>query len=101
MTMSSGWRCLCAAVLALPFCAGYDANAQSSLRPPNFKVDPTWPTIPNHWVLGEVTSISVDRNDNIWVLHVPQSVPEDQRANAAPPVRADADAPDQYPRLSP
>jgi hypothetical protein len=49
-------------------------------------VDPTWPTIPNDWVLGEVTSVSVDRDDNIWVLHVPQSIPEDRRANAAPPV---------------
>ena len=62
------------------------ARAQSAPRPPEFKVDPTWPQIPNNWVLGEVTSISVDRHDNIWVLHVPQSVPEAQRANAAPPV---------------
>jgi hypothetical protein len=55
-------------------------------RAPEFRVDPTWPTIPNGWVLGEVTSISVDRNDDVWVLHVPQSIPEDKRANAAPPV---------------
>jgi len=72
--------------LALPVYVGHEAHAQSSPRPPEFKADPTWPTIPNNWVLGEVTSISVDRNDNIWVLHVPQSVPEAQRANAAPPV---------------
>ena len=63
-----------------------EAHAQDDLRPPEFTVDPTWPTIPSDWVLGEVTSISVDRNDNIWVLHVPQSIPEEQRANAAPPV---------------
>jgi len=49
-------------------------------------VDPNWPTIPNNWVLGEVTSISVDKQDHIWVLHVPQSIPDTQRANAAPPV---------------
>ncbi len=49
-------------------------------------MDPAWPSIPNNWVLGEVTSISVDSKDHIWVLHVPQSVPEAQRANAAPPV---------------
>jgi hypothetical protein len=55
-------------------------------KPPVFELDPNWPSIPNHWVLGEVTSISVDRNDHIWVLHVPQSVPAAQRANAAPPV---------------
>ena len=71
--------------LLLPVYVGC-AHAQSTPRPPEFRVDPTWPTIPNNWVLGEVTSISVDRNDNIWVLHVPQSIPEDKRANAAPPV---------------
>src|SRR5580765_8122559 len=53
---------------------------------PTFAVDPSWPSIPNNWVLGEVTSISVDRKDHIWVLHVPQSIPEAQRPNAAPPV---------------
>jgi hypothetical protein len=53
---------------------------------PVFEVDPAWPVIPNNWVLGEVTSISVDRRDHIWVLHVPQSIPEAQRGNAAPPV---------------
>jgi hypothetical protein len=73
-------------MLAVAMCVSYESAAQSSLRPPEFEVDPTWPTIPNDWVLGEVTSISVDRNDNIWVLHVPQSIPEDKRANSAPPV---------------
>src|ERR1700693_1881220 len=58
------------------------------LKAPAFELDPEWPSIPNHWVLGEVTSISVDRKDHIWVLHVPQSIPQAQRANAAPPVLA-------------
>jgi hypothetical protein len=62
------------------------ARQASTLRTPSFQVDPKWPTIPNNWVLGEVTSISVDKRDHIWVLHVPQSIPEAQRANAAPPV---------------
>jgi hypothetical protein len=62
-----------------------EIGAQSLPEAPQFRVDPNWPQIPNNWVLGEVTSISVDRNDHIWVLHVPQSIPEAQRANAAPP----------------
>jgi DNA-binding beta-propeller fold protein YncE len=37
-------------------------------------------------VLGEVTSIAVDPSDHIWVLHRPNSIPADRRANAAPPV---------------
>jgi hypothetical protein len=51
------------------------AQQASALKVPTFELDAKWPTIPNNWVLGEVTSISVDRNDNIWVLHVPQSIP--------------------------
>jgi DNA-binding beta-propeller fold protein YncE len=45
-----------------------------------------WPTIPNDWVLGEVTSIAVDSRDHIWVLHRPRSIPAEKRAQAAPPV---------------
>jgi DNA-binding beta-propeller fold protein YncE len=81
------WRYGCAAVmLAQCVCMSGQAHAQSDVRPPEFTVDPTWPTVPNDWVLGEVTSVAVDRNDNVWVLHVPQSVPEAERARAAPPV---------------
>ena len=62
------------------------AQQPGTLRPPTFTVDPAWPSIPNNWVLGEVTSIATDSRDHIWVLHVPGSIPESQRANAAPPV---------------
>src|SRR5262249_16658996 len=74
------------AVALLIATASLDIGAQSLPKAPQISVDPNWPQIPNNWVLGEVTSISVDRNDRIWVLHVPQSIPEAQRANAAPPV---------------
>src|SRR5438132_2846525 len=62
------------------------ASAQTDSRPPRFEPDRGWPTIPNNWVLGEVSSIAVDSHDRIWVLHRPRSVPAEQRANAAPPV---------------
>jgi len=55
-------------------------------RTPTFTVDPTWPSIPNNWVLGEVTSIATDSRDHIWVLHRPRSIPAEKRAQAAPPV---------------
>ena len=63
-----------------------DGQQATSQRPPTFQVDPSWPTIPSDWVLGEVTSIAVDASDHIWVLHRPRSIPEDQRSGAAPPV---------------
>ena len=81
------WPYVCAALLTLCGVRLLDnAQARSCSAPTRFEVDPNWPSIPNNWVLGEVTSIAVDRNDHIWVLHVPQSIPEAQRANAAPPV---------------
>jgi hypothetical protein len=73
------------AVLALACLSLAPAGAQQ-VKAPSFELDPNWPQIPNNWVLGETTSISVDSHDHIWVLHVPQSIPEAQRANAAPPV---------------
>ena len=62
------------------------ARQGATPRPPMFQVDPKWPTIPNNWVLGEVTSIAVDTRDHIWVLHRPASIPADRRPQAAPPV---------------
>ena len=53
---------------------------------PTFEVDPSWPTMPNNWVLGQVSSVTVDGRDHVWVLHRPRTVPDDQASNAAPPV---------------
>jgi hypothetical protein len=85
MNKTLRWGLLVCAAATL-WLGGHTWAQESKLRVPEFKVDPAWPSIPNNWVLGEVTSISVDRKDHIWVLHVPQSIPEAQRANAAPPV---------------
>ena len=83
----SWWRGR-AAILLVAACAGAVTVAQqsSTAKPPAFEVDPAWPSIPNGWVLGEVTSIATDARGHIWVLHRPRSIPADRRANAAPPV---------------
>ena len=52
---------------------------------PTFAVDSSWPTIPNDWVLGQVSSVTVDGRDHVWVLHRPRTV-EDGQGTAAPPV---------------
>jgi hypothetical protein len=39
---------------------------------PKFEVDPYWPKpLPNHWVLGQTIGVSVDSNDNVWIIHRP------------------------------
>jgi hypothetical protein len=76
----------CAALVGAWCVIAVAQQTTSALRPPMFEVDPAWPSIPNNWVLGEVSSIAVDSKDHIWVLHRPRSIPADKRANAAPPV---------------
>jgi len=57
-----------------------------SPRMPVFEVDPSWPKLPNNWVMGTVSSVTVDRHDHIWILQRPGSVPDSLKARAAPPV---------------
>lgn len=76
------------AALLGTFLAAPTALAQSGIgiAAPSFEFDAGWPTVPDQWVLGEVTSIAVAADDHVWVLHRPRSIPEDQRDRAAPPV---------------
>jgi len=59
-------------------------GASSAL--PTFVKDAGWGTLPNDWVLGTVSGVSVDAQDNVWVLHRPRSVPAEQAHRAAPAV---------------
>src|SRR6478735_9876129 len=63
------------------------AGAQGpARRMPVFEVDPSWPKLPNNWVVGVVSSVAVDRQDHVWILHRPRTVPEGMKDRAAPPV---------------
>ena len=53
---------------------------------PIFEVDSAWPTVPAQWKLGDPSSIAIDAQDNVWVLHRPRTLPPDQAGMAAPPV---------------
>ena len=53
---------------------------------PVFQVDPSWPKLPNNWVLGVTSAVATDSRDHVWILHRPRSVAENLRAQAAPPV---------------
>ena len=70
------------------------ASAQTSASVPVFDVDPRWPALPPQWTLGQVTGVTVDASDHVWVLHRPWSLTDDEKAQnpeaacctAAPPV---------------
>src|SRR5205085_3398085 len=70
----------------------------AAVMAPRFEVDPFWPKpLPNHWVLGQTIGVSVDAQDNVWIVHRPGSLeagethgttdpPTAQCCAAAPPV---------------
>jgi WD40 repeat protein len=42
---------------------------------PWFEVDPFWPkALPNHWILAMVIGLSMDAQDNVWIVHRPQTL---------------------------
>ena len=53
---------------------------------PIFEVDGAWPTVPAGLKLGAPSSMAIDAQDNVWVLHRPLTLPVDQAAMAAAPV---------------
>ena len=37
---------------------------------PRLQVDPLWPKpLPNHWLFGSITGVTVDAQDHVWVVH--------------------------------
>jgi DNA-binding beta-propeller fold protein YncE len=67
-----------------------EANAQSQSQPPRavptFAVEASWPKVPPQWKLGDASSIAIDAQDNVYVLHRPRTVKPEDAAKAAPPV---------------
>ena len=53
---------------------------------PVFEVDTAWPKVPAKWKLGDASSIAVDGQDNVWVLHRPRTLKPEEAAQAAPPI---------------
>ena len=46
------------------------ASPATRVQAPTFEVDPLWPKpLPNHWVLGWVTGVTVDEQDHVWIVH--------------------------------
>src|SRR5262245_8216593 len=53
---------------------------------PTSEADPTWPKVPEKWKLGDPSSLAIDAQDNVWLLHRPRTLPPEQASMAAPPV---------------
>jgi len=54
-----------------------DAKAQGAgdVMVPWFEADPYWPKpLPNRWILAMTIGLDVDKKDNVWVFHRPQTL---------------------------
>jgi DNA-binding beta-propeller fold protein YncE len=46
------------------------AQAKAAVQAPRFEVDPMWPKpLPNHWVMGNVIGVGVDKQDHVYIIH--------------------------------
>ncbi len=54
---------------------------------PRFKVDAAWPTLPDDMMLGQVSGVAVDRDDDVWIIHRPHSLgPTENGLAQTPPI---------------
>ena len=63
-----------------------NAVAQDAAGIPIFEVDPSWPKVPPKWKMGDVSSIAVDAQGNVYLLHRPRTMKPEEGVTAAPPV---------------
>ena len=69
------------------------AQTRGAVQAPNLEVDPFWPKpLPNHWLLGSVTGVAVDAQDNVWIVHQggPTLNPRTEMGAATTPPTAEA-----------
>lgn len=68
------------AVLALASIVSFAAEPAGAQTAPSYKVDAYWPKdLPENWLMGQVAGIAVDGQDNVWVLHRPRSLVDDEK----------------------
>src|SRR3954452_16671463 len=87
--MQAGTVLMASALLAL---VGTQAQAQAPTAKagvPQFQVDALWPKdLPNNWLLGQVSGITTDRNNNVWIVNRPDSLSKRERAAEQKPAEA-------------
>ena len=70
-------------------CAQLPERIEGAAGGPRYAVDANWPKpLPNNWILGQVAGIATDRDDNMWLVHRPLSLTEDERGSTLNPPRS-------------
>src|SRR4029077_1992218 len=67
--------------------AALAARAQDK---PMYKVDPFWPKpLPHKWIMQQVPTLTVDKDDHIWVFNRSRQIRPDENGAATTPPRTD------------
>ena len=53
---------------------------------PQFRAQGSWPKLPSQWVMAIVASTWIDEQDHLWVLQRPNTLNDEEKPRAAPPV---------------
>jgi len=57
---------------------------------PAYKVDPYWPKpLPNKWIMQQVPTLTVDKDDHIWVFNRSRQMMPDESGASTTPARTD------------
>jgi hypothetical protein len=64
----------------------FAASLVCAQKAPAYTPDPSWPKLPNNWVLGTPSAVAVDKHDNVWLLSRPRLVADEHKDKAAPAV---------------
>jgi len=74
-------------------CAAIVAGLASRLGAqdaPAYKVDPFWPKpLPNKWIMQQVPTLTVDKDDHIWVFNRSRQIRPDENGASTNPPRTD------------
>src|SRR5580658_8007874 len=69
---------------------GTRAQDKQEKDAPIYKVDPYWPKpLPNKWIMQQVPTLTVDKDDHIWVLNRSRQIMPDENGASTTPPRAD------------
>src|SRR5215468_1452727 len=87
--MRAGTILMTSALLALGSTEVLAQNPAPKSGVPQFQVDALWPKdLPNNWLLGQVSGITTDRNNNVWLVNRPGSLSKRELAAEMKPPEA-------------
>jgi DNA-binding beta-propeller fold protein YncE len=91
MQISKRYATACAAIIGLCCVWALPADREAQAQDvPVYKVDPFWPKpLPNKWIMQQVPTLYVDKDDHIWVFNRSRAIRPDENGASTKPPRTD------------